>query len=433
MKIVISTLSEVWDYLKEPLRKNALFFIMSNVLAAGLGFVFWVIVARNYISSEVGQATAMIAAITLLADLSSLGFQYGLIRFLPQEGSRERLINTCLTVSGLCSLVLVAVFILGLPLWSPSLLFARHDFLLLSSIIIFTMAFAISEMQKSAFVSLRSGGFFFVQRMVFLVARVAIVLPLVLFGVLGILTSWWIALCLALVVGTILLRRLQRGYRPLPTLDKRIVNDIVCFSLGNYVAYNISSAPVTILPLLVLSLLGAEANAFYFIALTIASFLLFVPSSVSSSLFAEGSTHPERLRTNVIRATKFICLLLIPALIVVFLLGDKILLLFGKEYSRNSLEVLWLISLSSLPAAINSLYITLKQVQKKVRPIILVQTLKAVSIFVACYSLMRWLGLIGAGWGFVVGQGVISLGIGLVVLRQYGMRGVISYISGKGS
>src|SRR4030067_2560894 len=92
-----------------------------------LGFVFWIIVARFYSPSEVGLATALISAVGLLGIFSQLGFQFGLVRYLPGENDKKGMINSSLTIVGLFSLLLVMIFVAGLGFWSPALLFIQKD------------------------------------------------------------------------------------------------------------------------------------------------------------------------------------------------------------------------------------------------------------------------------------------------------------------
>jgi O-antigen/teichoic acid export membrane protein len=63
------------------LYRNALY-LMVYYLATGLtGFLFWAVTARLYPAEEVGLASSVISAMGLLALLSTLGLDYGIIRF----------------------------------------------------------------------------------------------------------------------------------------------------------------------------------------------------------------------------------------------------------------------------------------------------------------------------------------------------------------
>ena len=115
------------EQVRSPLYKNSLFLIADNAVTAGLGFFFWMVVARFYSEADVGYGSATISAIILLSTLSLAGLGTTLIRFLPKTEKSLDLINTCLTLSALISLVISIIFICGLEVWSPALSFIRRD------------------------------------------------------------------------------------------------------------------------------------------------------------------------------------------------------------------------------------------------------------------------------------------------------------------
>ncbi len=406
----------------DPLFRNSFFLLMASGFSAVLGLIFWLVVARYYSATELGLASALISAVSLIALFSSLGFHNGLIRFLPQEKDKGGMINSALTVVGLISIPIAAIFIWGLPLWSSPLLFLRQSFPLLISFILFSAVWPFLYMHRSAFVSFNSSGHFFIEQMIYMGLKVPLVIALVAFGVAGIFYSWGIALFLALIIAAFLLRKSQPDYVPLPAIKRKAIGRMMHFSLGNYLAEAIGSAPPFVLPLLIIGTLGAEMNAYYYIAYNISAALLMIPVAIEISLFSEGAHQPEKLRLNVIKAIKFSLLILIPAIALFFLLGDKFLLLFGGEYSKNALELLWLLLLSTIPTAANFLYIAVKQAQTRVKPIILVRGSAAVLTIAACYVLMGIYGLTGIGLGFILGQGIVTIIIGLKLMGE----GVIS-------
>ena len=130
----IFTLSEIKQRLKEPLYKNSFFLLLNSFLTGILGFAFWIVVARFYSPVEVGIVSALIAATMLLAVLSRLGFDMGLIRFLSAAEDKVGMINSCLTITCLASLILSLIFAAGLDFWSPALSFIRGDISFLLSV-----------------------------------------------------------------------------------------------------------------------------------------------------------------------------------------------------------------------------------------------------------------------------------------------------------
>ncbi len=408
--------------LHTPLYTNAFYLIVSSVASSLLGFAFWIVAARYYPATDVGLASALFAAIGLLSSFSLFGFNIALIRFLPEEGDRGGMISSCLTITGACSIILAAIFIVGLPLWSPKLLLLQGNLVLLTLFIIFTAAMSLVVMQSSIFIALRSTWLLLTQQVLSGILRILLAITLVTFGVLGIFSSWGIAICIALLVGSLFIMKIQPSYRPFPAIKKGVISKMLRFSVGNYVAEVVGSAQFFLLPLIILSLLGAEATAYFRIAYGVSIILFMIPSAINRSLFAEGSHEPDKLRSNVIRAVRLMFFLLIPALAVIFFFGDKILLLFGREYSQNALQTLWLLSLSALPLAINELYIVIRRVQLRIKAVIYTYlSIATITIAASCILIPKY-GLIGVGMGWVLGEGLVAIVCAVTMMKRINLR-----------
>ena len=75
------------------LYRNAIYLMLNSAMYALTGFFFWIVAARLYPPEVVGLASSVIAAIGLLSLLSTLGLDYGLLRFLPAAGDEAREIS----------------------------------------------------------------------------------------------------------------------------------------------------------------------------------------------------------------------------------------------------------------------------------------------------------------------------------------------------
>ena len=407
------------SHLCDPLFKNSYFLMMSTVVGSVLGFVFWMAVARLYTPDEVGLATALISAANLLVVFSLLGFNFGILRFLPNEEDKQGMINSCLTVTFLFSILLSAIFILSIDIWSPALLFIRENMIFLLFFVVFVFTTAFTQLQWSVFVALRSAKFSFIQSITLSVLKLIFVLCLVAFGVFGIFSSWAIAACIALIVSTFFLTpKRVHPYLPIPTIKKKIIKDMFHISSGNYIAENFGAIPKSVLPLMIINVLNPEMNAYFFMALAISNILITVPVSVNSSLFVEGSYAPEQFRNNVITAIKFTFLLIVPMILGIFIFGDKLLLLFGKAYSENGFYVLCILVLSVIPFTINKVYFTIKNIQFKVKPIIYLNALISILTIAISYVLMIKIGLIGAAIGYTLGQGIGAVVVCVSVWKE---------------
>ena len=419
MKLAIpKNRKQLKQHLNDPLFKNSYYLMATTVICSILGFIFWMLVARYYTPHDVGLATALISAASLLVAFSLLGFNFGVTRFLPNEKDKQGMINSCLTITFLSSILLSAIFILGIDAWSPALLFIRENIIFLLVFVVFVFTTALTRLQGTIFVALRSAELSFIQNTTLSVVKLIFVLYLAAFGIFGIVSSWAIAACIALIFSTFFLTpRRVNSYLPIPTIKKKMIKDMFHISSGNYIGENFAVIPASVLPLMIINVLTPEMNAYFFIALAISNILITVPVAINNSLFVEGSYLPEQFRNNVIKAIKFTFLLIIPAILGIFMFGDKLLLLFGKAYSENGFYVLCILVLSVIPFTINKLYMTIKNVQLKVKPIISLNALIAILTIVISYVLMIKIGLIGVAIGYTLSQGMGAVVVLALVKR----------------
>ncbi len=394
-----------------PLYSNAFYLMLNTAVMALCGFFFWMVVARFYTEAEVGFGSATISAISLLASISLVGLNTSLIRFLPHADKPQELINTCYTLGGLVSLVVAVIFIIGLGFWSPALAFIQQNAIFTTAFIVFALLWTLSSLVDYTFIARRRAAFVLSKNTIYSVLKIPLPILLVLFfHTFGIVASWGIAIAIALAASLFLfLPKVQDPYKPVPALKLSLIKDMWQYSGGNYLSNLLSTSPAFILPLMVVNLLGAEQNAYFYIAWAIAGLLFAIPRAVSQSLFAEGSHFEDKLRESVIKSLKFTFLLLVPAVIVLILLGKWLLLLFGQSYSLNALKLLWILSLSSLPLSINHLYSSILRVRSRIKELMTIWGFMAISVLLASYLIMPATGIMGIGCAWLGVQAVVAI------------------------
>ncbi len=398
---------------KDSLYKNSIFLIASSLLGAGTGFVFWVIAARFYSAEDVGLASATISAVMLLHLFSLMGFEIGLTHYLPMyKGNKSKLINSCMTIVFFVSLIFALIFIMGLDIWSPALMWIKKNSWLLISFIIFTILASLIPLQTlGVFVGLRKAKYSFIQNLSSSLLRLVALILLVGFGAYGIFMSWMLALLSAFIIGLILTLKIINSYTPIPTIERDVINEILHYSLGNYISKIFSMIPNYFLPILVLNVLGAEQSAYFYIAWTISSVLLAIPIWTSHTLLAEGSYNPKELRKNSFKALKFIFLLLIPLVLGIIVFGKYILLFFGVKYAINSFDILLILCLASIPYSFNIVYLTAKRVKEEIGIVIIAFGFLAFFTVLGSYILIQTIGIIGVGIAWLVGNVIITVGV----------------------
>ncbi|MEW6033636.1 MAG: lipopolysaccharide biosynthesis protein [Chloroflexota bacterium] len=402
----------------EPLVKNSIFLMLASAVSAATGVVFWAVVTRLYPAQNVGIASAVLAAMALLAGFSHLGLSIGLIRFLPETERKGEVVNSSLGLVAAFSCLLALTFLAGLPLWSPNLLFLQRNILLSAAFILFTMGTVMLLIERTAFIALRQSKYVLFQQSVVGLLKVALPLALVSLATFGIVASYGIAIWATIIAFLVVLARLLKDYTPLAFAPLRSIRGLLRFSFGQYVAENLGQLQNFLLPLIVLRVLGAELNAFYYIAYLITIFLFMIPVSVCSSFFAESSARPEHLHVNLRRALKFVLLVLVPAIAIIFFVGDKVLLLFGRQYSEESWEALRLMSLSVLPFTFNEMWITARRVRKEIASVMVAYGAQAALVIGLSAVLMASWGLKGIGLGWLLGQGVVTVFLALIALKR---------------
>lgn len=407
------------------LYRNTVYLLLNSAVLAATGFFFWMVAARVYPEDAVGLVAAAISAMSLLAVISTLGLDYALIRFLPGSGEKAgEIINSCFTIGAVTSITLALIFLAGLSIWSPALLLIRGHPVFLVAFVIFTAATTLNILTQRSFIAGRKAGFTLVQGLIFGFLRfIPLIVLAAFFESFGILASWGIALGLAVTVGVFLLPRVQTGYRPLPMISKRVISDMMRFSLGNYAANLLWSITTLILPLVVVNLLGAEQNAYFYIGWAIGSLLFMISTAVSFSLFAEGSHAEEQLEQAVKKSLKFSVPILILAVLILLLLGDRILLLFGAAYSQSATRLLWIVAASALPLSVNQIYFSIKRVEKRIRSVISLSAFIAITTLALSYILLPQIGIIGAGISWLIAQSLAAAVTGYKLWRRLSLSG----------
>lgn len=421
MALIPKNLKELKMHLKDPLFKNSYFILLTSGSISIFGLIFWVIVARFYSPNDVGLASAILSMSTLICAFSTLGLNYSVIRFFAQRDDRNEMINSCFSLVGLTTVIFTIIALVTLQYWSPTLISLRENYFLLVSFVILTVLYAIFSLQSNVFIAARVMKFSFLQNLLFNLLRLPLPLFFVSFGVFGIISSWTVATAIAFLVGSLwLVPKVLTGYRLVPKINMRILREIMPFSFGNYISGVLGSLPTMIMPLLIVNILDVENAAYFLVAWSITIIVSSVPGAVTTSLFAEGSSNQEaEFRSNLIKSTKLIFFLLIPTVLILFIFGDKVLLLFGQTYSENATRLLGLFIIGCIPFAINQIYLTIKRVQIDIKPMIYVNLLAAILVIGGSYLLMKTVGLIGIGIAWIFGQGVIAMFIGAYLIIKY--------------
>jgi len=388
---------------KDPLYRNSAYIMATSVVSSAFGFFFWILAAKLYPKEDVGLATALISSMSLLILLTRFGFDASLIRFLA-SGDRTKAYSSALTVTTFAAFLAGAIYVLGIGVFSPQLSFLS-DPSYAGLYVLFLCASSTASITSSAFLALREGKYYLLQSLL-MGSRLIFLLPLAAYGLLGLYSSYGIAYML--VALSLLLLIASKGIKPGIGADRAFLRKTWKYSAGNYLAGLLSGAPALILPLMILSILGAEQAAYYYIAYAIAGILYMIPSAVSTSLFVEGS-HGAALKKTVLKSIKTIYAILIPATLVLYFGGGVLLSAIGKDYDAGALELMKAFALAGIFMAPASVYYAIKKIQKGVKDMTIMTAIQSILLLGLTYVLIQQYGLIGAGWGWVATYAIMAI------------------------
>ncbi len=392
---------------RSSLYVNAYYLMAANVVTAAFGFLYWTTAARLYPPSEVGLAAASISAIGLVSMVSTLGLDYAMVRFLPHASDPQGLVNSSLTIGGGAAIVLSSVFLAGVGVWSPALLPLRENPLLVFTVVSGAVFTTMTSLLGGAYLARKRAGLVLAQASVFSISKVLLVIGLsAVAGVAGLIGAWVLGLILAAAcgIGVFLPRAEGGGHRFLAMLRRRVINDMTHFAFANYVSTLLWSGTGLVLPLLVINMMGPAANAHFYVAWSVGGLIAMIPLAVSLSLFAHGSYDEGQVIRRAFDGAKFALVLLVPAVGAAFLLGDKVLLIFGKAYSEQATHLLWILAAGALPLAVNLLFFSVRRVQQRMGGVILSSVwILLVTVALSIFLLPR-IGLLGVGVAWIVAQ-----------------------------
>lgn len=393
---------------------NSISLMLASAVSAGIGFIFWIVVARSFDTETVGIATTLLSMSALIGLLSQAGFDTVLIRFLPQASDKNSHINTGLVVTGVIGTLLAVLFCLLTPELMPKLSPILDQPAYMAAFIACTVLATWNALTNSIFIAYRRADFVLLISFVFSLLKVALPFVITSGGSMAIFLFIGAAQLLNLVLSlTILVRKFN--FRPRLRISKTVVQEIRTFGATAYVSsiFNLSSD--FLLPIIVLNQLGPTQAAFFYIAFTTASLLYTIAFATSQACLAEASQHGGPVRPYVIKNIKLAAMLMVPAVAVLSLLSPFIMSLFGEEYQAGAAGLLIALSLSGLIVAAQAIIGMVFKVRKDLRGMLVLPFANGLSILLLSFPLTDRFGLLGIGYAWAGGY-LISITVGLIVL-----------------
>lgn len=407
-----NSVSKFVTHLRDPLYSNSLYMMLTTVFTAFAGFIFWMIAAKFYTPEDVGIATAIISTISLIILFSRFGLDFSIIRFFPDR-DKSKVFCTSTIITTAFGLFFGIIFILGIDFFAPELYILKSP---INAVIYLTIIFlnSFTIFAGISYLANRKAAFQFIQSIA-TGSRFIFLIPFVALGPIGILSAFGTSLLLAFFLAIYLIAR--SGIKIIFSIDYNFLRDSFHFSFGNYFVGLFKTAPNMILPLMILNTLGAEDTAYYYIVFAISSLLFTISSSISTSLFIEGS-HGVALKKSIFKSLFITFSFLIPSMMTIYFFGGWMLKIIGKEYAVAGIYILQLMVLVSLLMVAINIYFAIKRIQKDIKEIMIISGIIGIILILTVYALMPIYGLVGVGYAWILSYAIGNLIIGIKMWNQ---------------
>ena len=394
-------------------------------VTSALGFAYWAVAARMFSLQAVGYASAAISAMMLLGTIGMLGLGTLLVGELPRRNSSGGLVSAALLFSSLASLLLG----IGFALLAPSL---SSHFLDIGGTIGRACLFAsgvsvtaLSLVLDQATIGLLRGGLQFGRNLAASVIKVA-VLPFAAvvfrdgFGV-GLISSWVAGTVVSLIVVAIRMwwtRALifeRPDWKSLRRLGKATL-------AHNWLNLSLAVRQ-SIIPVLVSIVISPSANAAFYAAWMIASFLAVVPAHLSTVLFAVTSGDADAVAEKIRFSLRLSFLIGVPGMAIVAVLAHPMLAVFGAHYASAGTFPLLTLVAAYIPSVSRAHYIAVFRIRGRMASAAALMWAVGGLEIVASIVGGRSDGLVGLSLGLLavrLGEGIVTAPAVIAVVARRG-------------
>lgn len=214
---------------KDPLYLNSIFMIASTGVLAAFGFIFWIFVARIFPVENIGIATSLISVMTLISDITLLGFNISLIYYLPKTQRKNDMITSSNILIIITTIIFSIIFLSGLNVFSPPLLFMQSNIVYMLLFILFMIGAALNIIIEVIFMAYRAASNILIKNVVLSILKLLFPILLISFGAFGIFSAFSLATLLSAIVGFGLLY-FKFNYRFEFVFNQKLLKKMALFS-----------------------------------------------------------------------------------------------------------------------------------------------------------------------------------------------------------
>ena len=393
--------------------RSAFNLMLSSGVISIFGFVFWIIIARNFTSHDVGIATTLISSALLISLLGQAGFDTTFIRFLPKARDKSAQINTGLAVSGIASAVIATVFCLASPILSHKLAFLASNLEYTAMFVGFVFFATWNTLTNAALIAYRKTFYVLIIDLLFSIVKVCLPFvitsggPMAIFALVGIAQVVNVVLSVAVLSG-------KFHFKPNIQINRTVLRETKKYSLGVYIASILNLLPDSLLPIIIINRLSAPDSAYFYIAFAVANLVYTIAFAITQVMLAETANDEAHFAQHARRGMVIAMALLTPAIIAVAFAAPYLLDLFGKTYAASGLETLRIMVWSGLFVLIYSFLSFYYKHTKRLVPNIIMTAVNAISIIALSIAFTPQQGLPGIGWAWFYGT-IIAVVVGIIL------------------
>ncbi len=416
---------------RDQLATGSLYLTLDSVLAAGIGGVFWILIAKIAPPQDIGEAQIVVALATVLMTFAGLGFNIGASKYIAEhnakgEYAQSRGVYSRTVQVTLASSIALTVGLLLLSNYVANVVYKDTGLTFLVVLGALTLPFqSLFRTLYGVYQGAHRMAYCLYIDAVFLSLRLVLSVALVIagYGALGILVGFAAGYLASTLVGMTLARRaiprMREGVStPYP------FKTMFTFSLANYLAgiFLISWAQI---PSILLGIYRDSSSvAFYNIALLTKGLVTALAGSIGLALLptvaaniTKGSN--DSVKTLYNQAMRFSILLCAVPSLVFFLVPAKALSLISSQYAANASVALQLLMISAVGTTILAVATQmLNSVGRPVAGLVATGLCSIIGLAASPFAIILW-GLNGAAMANLT-AGVTGAVIGVAFLSWRG-------------
>ncbi|GAA1961521.1 hypothetical protein GCM10009838_17650 [Catenulispora subtropica] len=383
--------------------RNSLFLMASAGLTAGIGFIFWALVAHLYSSTQIGLATTLLSAISLISFMSTFGFGATMIRFQARGAARNRQVSVMLGLVAAASFLIGTGYALAVKKISPDLAFVQ-DKPVYAVVLIGICVFAtVNLVTDSVFMAARRAEYnTLVDGFVQSLAKLMIPAAVVGMGAMGIVAASGVGYVVATLASVYLMYR-KLGFRFSFRLGGTRIRETASYSATTHFSSLLNLVPQLALPIIVLRWLGPDNVTYYYLGSQIAALLSTGSYAIGDALFSEGAHDPAQLRSLMKRSAKIMTAVMVPGVAAVILVRKPLLSLFGGKYPEHAQGLLTVLALGALAVAFHTWASSALRITGRMKPLLGSNVVYLVATLALALGFAHR-GLNWVGWAWALGN-----------------------------